>query len=62
MKTICGCTGAGMFGGDRNPCSKCSHANSNHNFGKGCRVTYNGYNYFLEDKDVDYTKFKRLMK
>jgi len=61
MKTICGCTGAALFGGN-NPCNNCGHPNPSHNFGKGCRVSYDGKYYFLEDRKVDYTKFKRLMK
>lgn len=65
-KTICGCTGGSIFGGN-NPCFNCGHPNTSHNFGKGCRVSSRKYidgtkQYYLEDKDVDYTKFKRLMK
>ena len=66
MKTICGCTGASIFGGN-NPCYFCGHSNTSHNFGKGCRVSSEKHidgtvQYYLEDKNVDYTKFKRLMK
>lgn len=62
--TICGCTKAGMLAGSQNPCYGCGHANGNHNMGKGCRITWSPeYNHFyLEDTDVDYSKFKRLMK
>lgn len=61
--TICGCTKAGMLGGDRNPCYECGHPNGSHNMGKGCRIAYlrEHKGFFLQDPNVDYSKYKRLM-
>lgn len=40
INTICGCTKTGMLSSQARPCYECGHANGNHNFGKGCRVSY----------------------
>lgn len=63
INTICGCTKANMLSTAHFQCPNCSHSNALHNFGKGCRVTFDPIRkeYGRIEKDGDYSSYHKLL-